>query len=365
MCQLTDIRPLPLLKYTSTVSLHRIYLLWPQNSIFAPMAILEVSAITKQAGDRFTLGPVTFSQQLFRKMAIAGETGSGKSTLLQIIAGLEQADAGTVHFEGRRVKGALEQMMPGHPRIAYLSQHYELRHRYRVEELLDMANKMPQQEADAIYALCRIDHLVKRKTDQLSGGEKQRIALARLLITRPGLLLLDEPFSNMDMIHKRILRTVIDNISQQLDITCILTAHDPQDYLSWADEVIVMKDGNIVQQATPQDLYRQPLNEYVAALTGGYTLLPADILRLFPGHEHMTGDKTTMIRPEHLLLARSGVAARVQKVSFYGNWYEVRVSMQGYIITVAAPACAAAAGDEVFLSLPQRQVWSMDINETL
>ena len=118
-----------------------------------------------------------------------------------------------------------------------------------MEELLEYANKLPATEAASLYKLCRIDHLLKRKNDQLSGGEKQRIALARLLVGSPKLLLLDEPFSNLDLIHKNILKSVIEDIGERMKLTCMLTSHDPMDTLSWADEIIVRKDGQIIQQA--------------------------------------------------------------------------------------------------------------------
>ncbi|HEY0610611.1 MAG TPA: ATP-binding cassette domain-containing protein, partial [Chitinophaga sp.] len=163
------------------------------------MSLLNVSAISKQQDGAFILKDISFEQRRFQHIAIAGETGSGKSTLLKVIGGLAQPDSGQVTFEGGRVKGPNEVLIPGHPGVAYLSQYFELRHNYWVEEILSYANKLTDEEAQNIYEICQIDHLFRRRTDQLSGGEKQRIALARLLTTSPRLLLLDEPFSNLDM----------------------------------------------------------------------------------------------------------------------------------------------------------------------
>ena len=174
------------------------------------MNFLEVKEIAKQKDEKWILKNTSFDIKQFNKVAIAGETGSGKSTLLKIIAGLIQPDNGTVYFKNERVLGPEEHLIPGHKGVAYLSQHFELRNNYRVEEILEIANKMPLPEAEAIFEVCRITHLLKRKTDQLSGGEKQRIATARLLITKPQLLLLDEPYSNLDAIHKNILKSVIN-----------------------------------------------------------------------------------------------------------------------------------------------------------
>src|SRR5438874_11816833 len=141
------------------------------------MNLLKVSGVYRQEGNNLVVKDISFTQDQFQKIAIAGETGSGKSTLLKMIGGLVQPTSGAVYFENNRVLGPEEILLPGHPAIAYLSQHFELRNNYKVHELLSMANKITDEEADIIYNVCRISHLLNRKTDQLSGGEKQRIAM--------------------------------------------------------------------------------------------------------------------------------------------------------------------------------------------
>src|ERR1700738_5338245 len=130
------------------------------------MDLLKVWGIRKGEGRDAMLKETSFSQQKGWKIAIAGESGSGKSTLLKIIAGLVQPDAGEVVFDGGKVKGPYERLIPGHPGIAYLSQHFELRNSYRVEEVLGYANLLSDEEAGTLYEVCRIGHLLKRKTDQ-------------------------------------------------------------------------------------------------------------------------------------------------------------------------------------------------------
>ncbi|HWB93730.1 MAG TPA: ATP-binding cassette domain-containing protein [Puia sp.] len=217
------------------------------------------------------LDNISFTLRKGRRLAIAGETGSGKSNLLKIIGGLAAPVKGAVWFEGRRVRGPLERLIPGEPGIAYLSQHFELWHNYHVEEVLSYANDLSPEDATGLYRLCHIDHLLQRRTDQLSGGERQRIALARLLVHPPRLLLLDEPFSNLDMIHKRILKKVIADSACRFDITCILVSHDPRDILPWAHEVLVLREGRSIQQGSPIEVYSRPVDEYTAALLGDYT----------------------------------------------------------------------------------------------
>jgi iron(III) transport system ATP-binding protein len=149
------------------------------------MSLLEVRQIGKSEGGKTILADCSFKQERFQHIAIAGATGSGKTTLLRTIAGLVQPTNGEVFFEGEKIKGPGERLIPGHPFIAYLSQHYELRNHYHVEELIEMSNHLAEEEALKICRLCRIDHLLNRWTHQLSGGEKQRIALACLLVAAP------------------------------------------------------------------------------------------------------------------------------------------------------------------------------------
>ena len=325
------------------------------------MDFLEVSHISKQQHGAYILKDVSFTQQQFQKLVIAGETGSGKSTLMKITGGMGQADSGTVMLEGKRVKGALEVLIPGHPGTAYLSQHFELRNNYRVEEILSYANKLTDEAAREIYDVCRITHLLKRKTDQLSGGEKQRIAMARLLISSPGLFLLDEPYSNLDMIHKNILKNVISDMGARLGITCMLISHDPTDILPWADVILVMKEGEIVQQGTPKEIYNQPVNEYVAALFGKYNLItPAKsgILEGLPGI--MRNGKNIFIRPEDLKIVRNkkdAISGKIRELAFYGSYLEAEVALGNELLTIKTTDARLKKNGMVNITVAPEAVW--------
>ena len=326
------------------------------------MNFLRVDNISKSTKNGFSLKEISFEIAPLKRLAIAGETGSGKSTLLKIIAGLAQKDTGEILFEDKRVKGPEEQLLPGHPGIAYLSQHYELRNHYRVEELLDMANKLSDTAAAAIYEVCRITHLLKRKTDELSGGERQRIALAGLLTTSPKLLLLDEPFSNLDPIHKSLLKAVIEDIGDKLQITCILASHDPVDTLSWADEILVLKDGLLLQEGTPAAIYSQPVDAYVAGLFGTYNYIPRErIFALFSIVIDKPVGKELLIRPENFKLSKipaaGAVAGEVNKVRFFGNYSLLEINVGGLSVTAAADGQYFQVNDGVYVSLTTDNVW--------
>jgi len=318
------------------------------------MSFVNVCSVSRQEGGRYLIKDISFSQQQFQKIAIAGATGSGKTTLLKIIAGLLQPTSGDVWLEDQRIKGPEEKLMPGHSAIAYLSQHFELRNHYRVEELLQMANQLSEEEAEMIYNVCRIHHLLKRWTHQLSGGEKQRIALARLLVTAPKLLLLDEPYSNLDAIHKNLLKTVIDDISERLNITCTLVSHDPAEMLSWADEIIVLQNGEILQKGRPQEVYSEPVNEYAAALLGKYNLLTPALAKAFSAFADIEMKHINRyIRPENFILVSkdNGVKGKVSKANFMGSFYELVIDISGNEITVNTNDTKVQKGDAVYVSL--------------
>jgi ABC-type sugar transport system ATPase subunit len=325
------------------------------------MALLSVTDISKQVNDSFQVKAVSFTQEPSQQIAIAGETGSGKTTLLKMIAGLIQPSGGEIQFENKKVIGPDDQLIPGHPGIAYLSQHFELRNNYKVHEILEMANKLADDAAATIYQVCEIEYLLNRKTDQLSGGEKQRIALARLLVGTPRLLLLDEPFSNLDMQHKNVIKSVIRRLGEKLNITCILVSHDPLDILSWADHIVVMKEGQIIQQGTASQVYRQPVNEYCAGLFGEYNLLNNDTRAFFkeiPGIE--LNRKQLLIRPEHFILSSSAngaVKGTVQRILFWGSYFTLDVQIGLQLVRVKTPNNELNTGETIHLSVSSADTW--------
>jgi ABC-type sugar transport system ATPase subunit len=319
------------------------------------MMLLSVLHISKKQQETPVLKDVSFTVERFQKIAVAGETGSGKSTLLKIAAGLVQPDQGEVYFENERVLGPDEQLLPGHKSIAYLSQHFELRNNYRVEEILEMANKLPEDAAKIIYEVCRISHLLKRKTDQLSGGEKQRIAMARLLISSPRLLILDEPYSNLDMIHKTILKDVITGISERLKTTVLLISHDPADTLSWADMIIVMKGGQIIQKDTPKNIYYRPVDPYTAALFGKFnSISSASSHHLIPLKDLEFNEKKLFVRPENLQIVNKqedAIRGQILSIVFHGSLYELEIALANENVIVSTIDNKFKTGDWVYLAI--------------
>jgi ABC-type sulfate/molybdate transport systems ATPase subunit len=301
------------------------------------MNLLTVSGIHKHINGQAVLRNINLDISSMQRVVIAGETGSGKSTLLKIMAGLVQSDKGSVKLGTEMVKGPDYTLVPGHPGILYLSQHFELAKSLRVEQILEYANVLSATAAMRIFKICRINHLLQRRTDELSGGEKQRVAIARLLISSPVVLLLDEPFSNLDMVHKRVLKSVLDDVTQKLKITCIMVSHEPDDTLPWADQIVILKDGKIVQSGSVQEVYQRPVSEYVAGLFGRYTVLTR-------AHQRTLGIKAassqpSIARPENFAIktkSEKGVKGTIESCRYYGSHYEVTIvtkSKEFFIVT--------------------------------
>lgn len=295
--------------------------------------ILRVQQLTKLLDGQPIVQDVSFVLYRGQKMAIAGETGSGKSSLLKMITGYIQPDSGQTLFKNKRVEGPLEKLLPGHPGIAYLSQYFELRNNYTVSEELSYTNQLSDAEADTIYHICQIGHLLQRRTNQLSGGEKQRIALARQLVKKPELLVLDEPFSNLDSIHKNTIKNVLHNITARLGITTLLVSHDAADVLSWADELLLMKEGKMIQQGKPEQVYNQPLNLYCAGLLGAYNLITNHNTAFTQLQQLNWLTGSFILRPEYLSLQVNNqefvVEGKVAGILFLGSHYLVQVTVAG------------------------------------
>lgn len=295
--------------------------------------MLAVEGIEKRIEAVQVIKDINFNQLRFQKLVIAGETGSGKSTLLKIIAGLVQPDSGNVFYEGERVLGPDEKLIAGHKEIAYLSQHFELRNNYWVEDMLMLANQLDSEKTASIYRICKIQHLLRRKTQQLSGGEKQRVATARLLMTSPSLLLLDEPFSNLNVAYKQLMKSVINDICTELNISIVMVSHDPADILPWADHILVLKAGEMIHSGSPRLLYNHPPDAYTAGLLGRYNIINQSIQRVIGLQSE---EEEIIIRPSALEIQENKefINGLITAVLYFGGYEEIEVEVSGTKIWV-------------------------------
>lgn len=249
---------------------------------------LEVKELHKSFEDRsgkgeiFALKEVSFTVKLGEITAIIGQSGSGKSTLLRCIYGLLKVDQGEISFRGVRVKGPDEQLIPGHALMRMVSQHFEDLNTYanvwdNVAAGLsntDLQSKKIKTEA-ALNRL-RISHLWNQRVVDLSGGEKQRVAIARALITNPEVLLMDEPFNQIDSSFRDQLQKDLKKLVLETGLTVILVSHDPAEVMGLADYLILLQKGEVSAMGTAEDLYQYPPNAYVASIfTKSNILSPA------------------------------------------------------------------------------------------
>jgi len=336
------------------------------HNIFFSMPILSVSNVSKIIDGRRVVDQISFTQEQSEKIAIAGETGSGKSCLVKMIGGILKADEGKVHFENERVFAPPDKLLPDHPGVVYLSQHFELRNNYYVHEMLSYANQLTDEESRKLYELCQIDYLLNRKTNSgLSGGERQRIALAMLLGTKPKLLLLDEPFSNLDILHKQTVRQVVQNISAHFDCSIIMVSHDPLDILSWADTVMLMKDGKLLQKGSPKEVYEKPVNEYAGGLLGLYNLIkPSDEILFSALDNDPVTAGNIFIRPESISFQQQTAndkkfTGTINSVVYYGIFHLVSVNVNGTIVKMFSIQNDSKPGDEVELFINCNKGWKL------
>jgi iron(III) transport system ATP-binding protein len=319
---------------------------------FATM--LSVTDLSKYISPDFQLSPITFNQLPGENLALIGVSGSGKSTLLQLIAGWQQPDTGSITLFSEPVKGPQEQLVPRHPGLAILEQSSHLPHYYYIRDLFQYANVWETSVARNLFSLCRIEHLMNRKHHEISGGEQQRIALALLLITSPRWLLLDEPFSHLDLTNKKILQQVLAEVSHQLNITFLLCSHNPDDIFGWAHRLLVLEDGQLVQVGSSEEIYHSPQNPYVAGLLGDfYPLSPKLAQVFFPEKFSMNTANCWMVRPEHLLFqvenTQHAVKATILQVTLAGRDYKVEVEVMGQRLSFYTQTIIWNAGTEGYV----------------
>jgi iron(III) transport system ATP-binding protein len=297
-------------------------------------AFLKINAISKTINGSLAVDDVSVSFTTQKKIAIVGETGSGKSTLLKLIGGLEQLDAGSIWYNQKKIKGSLEQLIPGHPKIAYLSQHFELPNNYQVFDVLDFINQLSEEEKERLYDICDIRPFLQRWTDELSGGERQRVALVKTLLTAPELLLLDEPFSNLDLYSKQKMTDLINSIYSELNVRIIMVSHDATDVMAWAEEIYIFKHGKIIQYGNPAYLFHHPLNEYCANLLGDCLIAETQLLPFISTPQSVDNNKKILLRASYFSITQNReehtMNGVITKMVYKGNYYLFHVLSNGH-----------------------------------
>ncbi|HVD99896.1 MAG TPA: ABC transporter ATP-binding protein [Cytophagaceae bacterium] len=302
--------------------------------------MLEIKNITKkyEGQEQAAVQEVSFTVKEGEFFTLTGESGSGKSTLLRLIKGLQDVDSGEIWFEGRLVKGPSKKLVAGEEGIELAHQDYNLFPRHTVYENIQyMIRYLSEEEQEKkINELLTVFHLHEYKDKlpgHLSGGQQQRVAIAKALSASPRLLLLDEPFSNLDMILRAEIKTELADYLRQTKAAVIFVTHESGDALSLSDRVAVMKEGKVVQIDTPETVYTKPLTPYVASYFGNANLVKVKDLEKLNIHstKELAPDAMVCIRYEDVELTQENQAMLYGKVirkDYFGSCYRLEVRLE-------------------------------------
>ena len=331
----------------------------PADVAAPPRTLLEVVDVSRRFGDTVAVDSVSLSIAENEFFALLGPSGCGKTTLLRSIAGFEEPDSGQVLLGGEDLLGKPANRRP----VNLMFQSYALFPHMSVErnvayglEREKLAKAEVRRRVGEVLETVGLTALAKRRPAQLSGGQRQRVALARAIVKRPRLLLLDEPLSALDRKVRGEMQLELKRLQHEVGITFVLVTHDQEEAMSMADRIAVMADGRVQQIATPVELYRRPVNLFVADFIGTSNLfagrlsdgsftsvelgpLPA------PGVEGPSGSAYLVVRPEDVRLVPGHDAAAplhgtVTDVQFKGGSSHVAVDVPG----LPRPFLAAVPG---------------------
>ena len=236
---------------------------------------IQIDSIQKTFGGAPVLKDISLTIETGEMAALLGPSGSGKTTLLRIIAGLETETSGRILFDG----ADMTDVSARDRRVGFVFQNYALfRHMTAGENIAfgltvrKGAEKLPKADIEArvrdLLAMVQLTDFAGRYPAQLSGGQQQRVALARAVVIEPSVLLFDEPLSNLDAKLRESMRDELRALQQRLGITSLYVTHDQSEAMAISDKVVIMKDGVICQQGTPQEIYEQPASRFVANFIG-------------------------------------------------------------------------------------------------
>ncbi|ABD55992.1 ABC transporter ATP-binding protein [Jannaschia sp. CCS1] len=325
--------------------------------------IISIHALSKHFGAVIGVDDVTLDVPEGQFVTLLGPSGCGKSTLLRMIGGFEDPTTGTIRLDGQDVthvapnKRAVNMVFQDYALFPHMSVGKNVGYGLRVS---GVARADTEQQAREALMLVGLEDKVDAMPGQLSGGQRQRVALARALVRRPKVLLLDEPLSALDANLREAMQVELRRLHQQIGLTFIMVTHDQDEALAMSDRVIVMRDGRVMQDASPEDLYANPASPYVAGFVGttnffsskakdGAVAYSGQTLRL-PQDLANTSLTTFGFRPEKARLVPIGQAPTgqaltgiVEEVLFHGKAMRVLVMVEGNHVTVDTPMWSAQA----------------------
>lgn len=348
---------------------------------------IELTQVSKRFGDFVAIDQMDLSIPSGQLTALLGPSGSGKTTLLRIIAGLEQQDAGRIHFHGEDTT----EVHVSHRGVGFVFQHYALfRHmtvfenvafglRVKARKVRPSETVIRQRVMDTLK-LVQLDWTAERYPSQLSGGQRQRIALARALVIEPKVLLLDEPFGALDTKVRVELRRWLRRLHDEIDVTSVFVTHDQDEALEVSDQVVIMNQGRLEQQGTPEVVYDHPANAFVYDFLGHVNQFQVSIqgdsvhLDGHPIHpsqwpQGRSGEGLAYVRPHDVSVAPQPDAAHripatIELLTRFGPTLRLELSTPSAAGLVHAEipkrmiqATSLAPGDGVWLGLNNSRIF--------
>lgn len=272
---------------------------------------------------------ISFEITKGQNVAVIGESGCGKSTLLKLLYGLYDLDKGEIHYNEEIILGPKHNLIPGEDYMKYLAQDFDLMPYITVEEnvgkfLSNIYKEEKKARVRELLAMVEMAEYAKVKAKYLSGGQQQRVALARVLALEPEILLLDEPFSQIDSFRKNSLRRNLFNYFKKKGITCIIATHDSTEALSFSDETIVLQDGKLIAKGSSKELYNNPPSLYVASLFGEVNeLKKSNFIDL------EEEDEVLFVYPHQLKVVDEGKFKAIVKQSYFkGSHYLIKAAFE-------------------------------------
>ena len=342
-----------------------------------PQFALRVTGAEKRFGNVTALGGVDLNVAAGEFVTLLGPSGCGKSTLLRIVAGIETPTGGRVEIGGKVVTepAARVHVPPEKRGLGMVFQSYAVWPHMTVAQNVMFPlryNKVPRSERkEAVrraLAKVRMEPFAERYPHQLSGGQQQRVALARALVAHPTLLLLDEPLSNLDARLREDMRVELKRLHVELGLSMLYVTHDQSEALAMSDRILVMDAGKVLQEGSPEEVYRTPISLTVAKFLGVKTMLPARagspgtvefeglvLPARFPEPIDVGSPVVVAVRSDGFVsVARddpTGFTGVVELVEFLGSAYEYEIKVAGHTLVMVHPEYLGARGDQVTVSI--------------
>lgn len=310
--------------------------------------IIELKNITKAYGDNVVLDNLSLNIKKNEFLTLLGPSGCGKTTTLKIIAGFENADSGELMFKNEDISA----LPPYKRQVNTVFQKYALFPHMNIFDNIAFGlklKKLPKAEIKAkveeMLKLVALSGFENRSVDSLSGGQQQRVAIARALVNKPEILLLDEPLGALDLKLRKEMQIELKKIQKEVGITFVFVTHDQEEALTMSDTIIVMNKGVIQQMGTPQDIYNEPANAFVADFIGESNIIDGIMLEDFKvqfcNREFECVDKgfelkepvDIVIRPEDITIVNSDkgmLKGTVTSIIFKGVHYEITVKTDSF-----------------------------------